>query len=439
MTKLKYVGILCFLALLGALLPAGRPFFAYAAGDAGLFLSPASGSFVVGSTVDVSIILDTKGKAVNTVEIELAFPADKLQLANPSVGKSIIQLWPAPPSYSNREGKIYFVGGIPSPGIVTSQGVVLTLTFRVIAPGEGQIKFGERTKVLANDGRGTDILGQSTPSFIRFLLPPSQGPQIFSPTHPDQERWYRDPNPVFVWQKGQFAEAYSYSIDEDPSGFPDTVSEGKETTASFGDLKSGMRYFHLREKNAGVWGGVSHYSVKIDKEPPASFMVSVSPGLHTTSRNPIFRFFTTDALSGLDRFEMKIVSLSSGVTEDSLFFGVNSPYQAPNFNAGRYQVIVRAVDLAGNTTDETVTMNIVGAATRFFTPEGIDLIFFFVPWIWAVVVLGLLFLLFLILLFMLWIRHKHHLKHAFREDFKKLLGLMGDSTPPLPPVSGVVK
>src|SRR3989344_3071325 len=108
------------------------PFLANAAGGAALFLSPQTGSFLVGGTFDVSIILDTKGAAVNTVEIELIFPQDKLQITSPSVGKSIIQVWPAPPSFSNREGKIYFVGGIPSPGIVVSDGIVLTLSFRVV-------------------------------------------------------------------------------------------------------------------------------------------------------------------------------------------------------------------------------------------------------------------------------------------------------------------
>ncbi len=71
---------------------------------AGLFLNPASGSFLVGSTFDLSIVLDTKAQPVNTVEIELLFPPEKLQVSNPPVGQSIIQLWPAPPVFSNRQG-----------------------------------------------------------------------------------------------------------------------------------------------------------------------------------------------------------------------------------------------------------------------------------------------------------------------------------------------
>jgi hypothetical protein len=159
MRNLRLLIFACLLSFLA-------PFFALAAPQAGLFLNPSSGSFLVGSTFDLSIILDTKGAAINTIEIELLFPPDKLQVSSPSVGKSIIQLWPAPPAFSNREGRIYFIGGIPSPGIVTSQGVVLTLTFRVIAPGEVQIKFGE--KCLPMTGKAQIFWGKCLRPFSSF-------------------------------------------------------------------------------------------------------------------------------------------------------------------------------------------------------------------------------------------------------------------------------
>lgn len=420
------IGVLVFCAAFILLVP----IVSRGASQAALFLNPAAGSFLVGSTFDVSVVLDTKGVSVNTVEVEIDFPADKIQVANPSIGRSIIQLWPAPPVFSNREGKIYFVGGIPSPGLVTSQGVVLTLTFRVIAPGQGELKFLERTSVLANDGRGTNILGQKPSVFFTFLVPAPQGPIISSPTHPDQERWYRDNNPVFVWSKSPFASAYSYSIDRDPSGFPDTEAEGTIPTASFQNIENGIWYFHLRERAGDVWGGVSHYILKIDNQPPAQFKVNVSPASRTTNRNPIFRFFTTDALAGFDHFEMKIVPLSAGEASEAFFFEVASPYQAPNFQPGRYQVIVRAVDKAGNTRDAAVAMNILGAVSQFISPDGIDLVIFFLPWSYVLLAAGFTLLLFIILFIRLWRKHQHHLKHAFKEDIKNIFHLFGKRSAP---------
>lgn len=391
-------------------------------GQAIIRLSPQTGSFLMGSTFDLSIVVDTKGVAVNTVEVELLFPPDKMQIASPSVGKSIIQIWPAPPVFSNREGRIYFVGGIPSPGIVTSDGVVLTLTFRVTAPGEAEVKFGDRVRLLANDGKGTNILVQKPSAFFKFSVPPPQGPQISSPTHPDQEKWYRDPNPIFVWPRSPFGEAYSFSIDENPSGFPDTTADSDNPTASFQNLTSGIWYFHLRERAGGQWGGVSHYVVKIDTEPPAAFKIAISPGTRTTNRNPIFRFFTTDALSGLSHYEIKLVPLSAKpLGYEALFFEINSPYQAANLEPGRYQVIVRAIDRAGNTRDEALTLHILDTLTKFLNPEGIDLIIFFIPWWILALVLAILAAMFIAIVIAIWFRHRHHIHHAFKEDLEKLL------------------
>lgn len=383
---------------------------------AALFLRPGSGNFLAGSTFDLSIILDTKNIAANTIEVELFFPPDKLQLANPSIGKSIIQLWPTVPIFSNEQGRVYFAGAVPSPGINISEGVVLTLTFRVIASGDGEIKFGNKTSVLANDGLGTNILTQKPFAFFKFSLPPPQGPAISSPTHPDQEKWYKDNNPLFIWPKSRQSGGYSFELNEDLAGSPDTKVESSNATAFFQNISNGVWYFHLREYAGGVWGGTSHYAVRIDNQPPAAFKINVSPSKRTTNQNPVIRFFTTDALSGLDHFEIKIVSLSSGESAQALFFEASSPYQAINLNPGRYQVVVRALDKAKNAKDETMTITIVGALTKFFNPEGVDLVFVFVPWTWIILIVGILLFVICAVLLNLWIRHRHHLKHAFCED-----------------------
>jgi hypothetical protein len=387
-----------------------------------LRLSPGAGSFLVGSSFDVSIVLDTKGKPVNLIETELFFPPDKLQLSSPSVGKSIIQLWPAPPIFSNREGRVYFAGGAPDPGLNTSNGLVLTLTFRVVSAGKAEIRFGGRSSLLAHDGKGTNVLTQPSSAFFRLFHPPPLGPAISSPTHPDQEKWYRENNPIFVWSKSAGAEAYSFKINQDPGSVPDTIADGVSSTAAFEGLGNGIWYFHLREKANGVWGGASRYVVKIDNDPPAEFRINVSPSARTSNRSPIFRFFAADVLSGFGTWEMKIMPLFLE-PEQALFFGVDSPYRAVNLEPGRYLVVVRAADKAGNLREETETITILWAGSWLFDSDGINLHFVFVPWRYAALVLGLLFLAFLIIVGRLWIEHRHHVKHAFKEDFGKIFGL----------------
>lgn len=415
MKKIVLVFIFCIVSGLA-------PSFANAAdGRAGLFLRPASGSFFVGSTFDLSIVLDTKGASINTAEVEILFPPNLLQIASPSTGSSIVQIWAAPPLFSNKEGRIYFMGGIPSPGIETSQGVVLTLTFRVVSPGEAKIEFGPKTSILANDALSTDLLGQSPPAFFKFTVPPPQGPAVASPTHPDQDLWYKDPNPIFVWSKSPFSNSFSYSIDKDPSGFSDTISEGKNSTASFQDLDSGIWYFHLREEAGGVWGGISHYAVKIDKDPPASFKINVSPGLRTSNKDPVFRFFTTDSLSGFDRFELKIIPLSSKDAPDALFFETTSPYQASNLKSGRNQVVVRGFDKESNLQVGSTIVTIVTPITRFLDSEGIDLGFTFLRWSSFLSWLFFALLIIILIFFGLWNQHRHHISRIFWKDIRRVI------------------
>jgi hypothetical protein len=260
--------------------------------------------------------------------------------------------------------------------------------------------------VLANDGKGTGILNQKTAAFFSLAYPPSLGPAVTSPTHPDPEKWYKDKNPLFLWQKNDAAQGYSYQIDRDPSGSPDTVEDSKINTVSFSDLESGVWYFHVRENANGVWGGATHFAVKIDDRPPAEFAINVSPGKTTAARDPVFRFFTTDALAGFDHFEMKIVALSSQQADEALYFEVSSPYQAVNLKPGRYQVVVRAFDRAQNTRDATATVNIIGAVSQFIRPEGVNLYFAFIPW-WAIIVSVLAILLIIVILaFRLWAKHR---------------------------------
>ncbi len=411
---LKRIIFILFVTALGAL---GIPRVTVAAT---LRLSPGAGSFILGSTFDVSVVMNTQGKAVNTIEVELLFPPDKLQIANPSLGKSIVQIWASPPTFSNQEGRIYFIGGIPSPGITTSEGVVQSFTFRVVAPGEARISFGNNLSVLANDGLGTELLTQTSPGLFRLILPPAQGPDVFSPTHPEEGKWYKDPNPIFKWTSVPQSQGFSYSVDHDPQGAPDTEVDSLDAEATFSNLESGVWYFHVREKAGNTWGGVSHYAIYIDTLPPAAFGIDVSPSLRTSSKSPIARFFTTDSLSGFDHFELKLVPLRSGPTESTFFFEGSSPQQLSGLRSGRYELIVRAYDKAGNYRDESETLNILSSVFQFVSPEGVDFIFFFAPWAVLLPIVSVITLAVLVFVAAMWRRHRHHLKHAFREDFKRL-------------------
>jgi hypothetical protein len=139
--------------------------------NASLYFSPQTGTFSVGSTFDVSVFLNTEGNNINAVQVDLKFPPELLQVTSPAAGKSFISIWADQPYYSNQEGIVSFKGGVPSPGINTSSGLVSTITFRVKAQGKAMLSFLDSSQVLLADAKGTNVLTTAARAEYIFPLP----------------------------------------------------------------------------------------------------------------------------------------------------------------------------------------------------------------------------------------------------------------------------
>lgn len=75
-----------------------------------IFFSPKVGSFTEGSTFDIPILLNTRGRNINGVEVRLSYDKDKISIIKPSSGQSIIGVWVEPPKYDNSRGTASYVG-----------------------------------------------------------------------------------------------------------------------------------------------------------------------------------------------------------------------------------------------------------------------------------------------------------------------------------------
>ena len=408
---------LCGLVFLSVLICVPLP---VRAAGASLYLVPSSGTFFVGSTFDVSIFVNTGEENINAVQVDIKFDPTKLQVASPTAGKSFIEVWVAQPTYSNTKGEMNFIGGVPSPGINTTAGLVSTVTFRAIAPGQTTILFSDTSKVLRNDPEGTNILTSISRGNYTLVIPPPEGPKVFSSTHPDTNKWYKDNNPTFCWEKEEGVSDFSYILNEDPNGVPDNVSEGEQTCVSYSDVKDGIWYFHVKAKKAEVWGGTSHYPVQIDTTPPAAFTPKVEPSAKTTERQPLVSFFTTDALSGISHYESKYIDLSVEREETVGFFReVVSPYKLPLLETGKYLVIVRAYDVAGNFREGKAEIEIFPKGISL-NKRGIQYQSFLFPW-WLLILI-LIIILLLIMLYS-WKKYKKltEIKKFEREKIEKSL------------------
>src|SRR3989344_1619297 len=406
MAKSIASGLFCLFLLAGLIPGILSPPATYAVGAASLYVGPSSGTFTVGSTFTVSLYLNTGSQAVNAVEANLSFPPNKLQVVSPTTGKSLVQIWISQPTYSNNQGTLKFQGAVPTPGINTESGLISTVTFRVKQTGVATLKILDSSRVLLNDGKGTDVLSGTTSGIYNLILPPPAGPTVTSPTNPDQESWYQGKNAIFEWESPSGIQGSSYILNDNPIDIPDDISEGIRTDTSYDNLADGIYYFHIKSLRAGSWGGVTHYGINIDNSPPAAFEINISPSNRTSSKRPLIDFGTTDKISGINHYELKTIPLDpvsnegpfSNLYEANPFFIEVYPPFSQEIPLGRYNVIVRAYDKAGNFFEAEERLSIVNPFFKFVSGEGLRFgASFTLNWVfvWILAILILLVLIYL--------------------------------------------
>lgn len=321
-----------------------------------LTISPNNAKVVTGSTFEVSLVLNTSGQSVNAVDAHLTFSPDKLQVVSPSTGSSFFSFWTKGPTYSNTNGTLSFQGGLPSPGIKSSAAIISTIKFRAKSIGTSTIRFSTSSKVLANDGSGTSLpvnFGQST---ITIQGAPPVGPVVTSSSHEDPGKWY--PNPTFIGSWESSAKNFSYQFDKNPTTTPDQTTDTTEPTVTKDMEGDGQWFFHIRGQTNGIWGATTHFAFKIDTTPPASFTILTDNDTLGSGERGIFNFITTDNESGVDHYEIRLIDLSRNSGEITPYTEGLSPYQTPELTDGKYQLVVRAIDQAGNIREESTNFSI---------------------------------------------------------------------------------
>ncbi|MEQ1561590.1 MAG: cohesin domain-containing protein [Nitrospira sp.] len=328
--------------------------------------SPRSGSFVEGSTFQVPIFVNTKGRSINGIEVRLNFDPRKLLIVNPTGGTSIIGVWVEPPGYDNTQGTASYVGVVPN-GITTGAGLVGTITFKAKATGNAVLTVSNRSKILLNDGLGTETVVDLGRAEYNILVKAPDGVAVYSETHPIQENWYNNNSPVLSWIKDYGVAGFSFELDNKPSTVPDNTIDTQEVTKTFENLDDGLWYFHIKAIKGGAWGTTGHFLVRIDTAPPAEFkpqanyLVAASVLVERT----LVSFFTTDNLSGVDHYEVGVIDKNQPPTASPVFVEAVSPFQVPLNSAGKMQVIVRAIDKAGNVRDESIDVRVPFVITQF--------------------------------------------------------------------------
>jgi hypothetical protein len=330
-----------------------------------VFISPRTATFLEGSTFEIPVFINTQGGSINALDLEVNFDPKKLEIIRPSGGQSIIAVWVEPPSYSNTKGFVKIVGAIPN-GIKTQSGLITTITFRAIASGQATVYISNLTKVLASDGFGSEVETTYDRATYTIMRKPPEDVTVFSETHPYQDSWYNNNSPVINWDKSPQVSDFSFVVDNKPFTIPDNTADTKDSQTSYQNLADGISYFHIKARKKDTWGGTTHFAVRIDTQPPATFTPKIETILdktQTQNSRGLVSFFTTDGMSGIDHFEIGIVDKNAPAEASPIFVQAESPFLIPGQTTEGSRLIIRAFDRAGNAQDVSTTIAIPYAFT----------------------------------------------------------------------------
>ncbi len=333
------------------------------AGGASLYLSPSTGIYQVDKTFSVAVKVSSGGEAINAAEGKLVFNPSELEVVNISKSGSIFSLWTTEPTFSNSAGNIVFGGGTPDNFIGTA-GTIIAISFRAKASASAEVGFSSGS-VLAADGMGTNILASMKGGVYtlksEIIVPPipseaPTAPIVSSSTHPDSKKWYSNNDPEFSWQLPSDVTGVSLLLHKNSFANPGSASDGLIESKKFEDVDNGTWYFHIKFKNKYGWGKITHRQVLIDTAAPESFEIEVDNEGDPTNPTPNLYFQTTDALSGVEYYEVKIDGEDDAPTKEAAT--KTNPYKIPPQPPGEHRIIVEAVDAAGNSTFATADITI---------------------------------------------------------------------------------
>ncbi len=324
-------------------------------------INSAQSSVSVGDTVTFNVLVNSEGVAINSSDAVIRFPADLFEVTSVTRNNSILSLWVENPAFSNSAGTISFDGGLPTPGFNGTQGSVITFTARAKKAGQAEFSFANAS-VRANDGFGTDVLNSRQGRTVSVVdkapvlteetpVPQVQTTnltlQVTSETHPSQESWYSDNNPVFKWKVPAGADAIQTGIDNNDSGSPRVTFSPAISERTTKNLEEGTWYFKVRARKDGRFGPITTYIARVDKTSPKINSVKFDYDEKTRALN--ITADVVDEVSGLDYFEIYVNDTLAKSISPTDF--VNGKYSLAVDVPGNNTVKVLAVDRAGNVAE----------------------------------------------------------------------------------------
>lgn len=366
----------------------------FSAHAATLSLIPSSFEVGVGEKFVIEARVDSEGVSFNAAQATIRFPKDTLEVVGVDKTSSSFSFWLEEPTFSNTEGTISFTGGTPY-GVSGDAVQVLKIEFRAKGSGSGTFTLTEAA-ISAADGSGTNILSKTndavfavvpariTPKvpepqkipepeqIVRRPLPSGKlpiKPTINISLYPQENRWYNVVGQFTArWDLPLDISGINTALNKNPNFIPPERSEGLFDNKTFGLPQDGIWYLHIRFQNNLGWGPTAHYRIAVDTQPPLGFEINILEGETTGNPAPTLQFTTSDTLSGLKEY---LVRIGDGdlihITPSDFAGSFKLPLQGP----GKQKVLVKAVDQADNGIENSLDIEILPIASPVitFTPR----------------------------------------------------------------------
>lgn len=347
-----------------------------------LSIIPANGAIHRGDSVTVYVKINSADVSVNAVQATIHFPTDKLQAESVDSKSTAFGFWLDGPTISGADGTVKFIGGTTN-GISGSALAVLAINFKAVGSGSAVISASDAA-ITANDGKGTNVLDAvkggtisidvaasvtpattEQPIAVTRTPAPATGlpvtPTLRVPLYPDEAKWHNQLGEVIVfWDVPPDVSQLSASIGKSKTTSPGTPEKELFTGKNFGVLSDGVWYVRVQFKNSVGWGPAVYYTISIDTTAPLPFKLTAD---NVVSENPIptISYEARDALSGIDHYEIRS-------DNNDPIIATSTSYKLSPQAPGGHALRVRAVDLAGNAAESTLTINILPLPSPTISP-----------------------------------------------------------------------